>query len=214
MPRRSLSATACAILCALAALSITAPARATTIASYTTDNGGAGGGVVIGQSFTTAAGGPWNDLVFSFLNGSTPVAPDTAFLFSQQYTGTVASLSSSSTGFIAEATGSGGAYTFNPSTALAGGTQYWIYLNGDLGVPGVSTGSAPYSGGTAYDAFAPTLGFSSTSGTYDFTLTSGPASSPTSSVPEISAAGAPSLIVLVLGSIVLVGNRRGRATSK
>ena len=107
-----------------------------------------------GESFTTPAGGPWNNITFNFFSDRPPVTPSatgTAFLFSQAYTGNPAALSSAAPGFIASSTGiSGGAYVFDPSVQLAANTVYWIFENGVLTVSGGDAVSAD----TAY--FAPT----------------------------------------------------------
>ena len=66
-------------------------ANADLIAENTSDaDVGFGNDVPAGQSVTTGAGGPWDNLTFNWLNGagsSNPTAFDTLFFLDQQYTG-------------------------------------------------------------------------------------------------------------------------------
>jgi hypothetical protein len=109
-------------------------AQATTISSY--QAGVTGGGTnaqAPGQQVTIPTGGPWNDIFFNFYdrNGNS-VAFETVFLLSQSYSGTASALSSSTSGFIAEAGGGGlgGVYAFDSSVMLQSNTAYYFYDSG------------------------------------------------------------------------------------
>jgi hypothetical protein len=98
------------------------------IASHT--GGTSAGSQYPAESFTTPAGGPWNNITFNFVAGdfATPAAVGTAYLLTQAYTGTPAGLSSSAAGFVAASTGvSGGKYVFAPSVTLQPNTQYFVF---------------------------------------------------------------------------------------
>jgi hypothetical protein len=104
-----------------------------------------------GLVITTPAGGPWDDLTINWYNGATPAAAGDVFLLTQQYLGTPAALSSSTPGFLAEGTASGGVYNFAPTVTLLGGTDYWFYTDTAF----VSTGGF---GGFIYVSVGPGSG--------------------------------------------------------
>jgi hypothetical protein len=123
----------CGLTAVVLVLGAARSATATTIAINTGGAQTSNPGFFWGQDFSTAAGGPWNNLAFNFFldaASTTPVAAGTAFILNQQYLGTPANLSAATPGFIGSSTGIvGNRWVFNPSLALAGGTQYWIYEN-------------------------------------------------------------------------------------
>ena len=134
-------------------------ASAGTLVQYT---GGTGVATdFLGESFTTPAGGPWNNLMFNFFSDTPPVTPaaaGTAFLLTQEYLGTPAGLSSGTAGFLAQSTGiSAGVYLFDPSVTLQSNTTYYLYENASMissgsGTDG-SSGAHAYFAGTSSDAF-------------------------------------------------------------
>ena len=72
------------------------------------------------------------------------------FLLNQSYSGAAASLSSSTTGYIATGTASGGTWTFDPSVLLQGNTQYFFYMQSASGSLLKLDTADPYPGGTGY----------------------------------------------------------------
>jgi hypothetical protein len=106
-------------------------AHAATI--YSLNAGVAGGGTnaqAPGQQVTTPSGGPWDNIIFNFYDGSgNPVALQTIYLLSTSYAGTGAALSASTPGFIASAVGGGlgGTYVFAASVTLQPTTAYYFY---------------------------------------------------------------------------------------
>lgn len=105
----------------------------------------------VGQSVTTAAvGGPWDNISFNWYDTNlAPAAYGTLFLLSQEYLGTPAALSSSTTGYIAESVGAGGVYTFAASVTLQPGLQYFFYANAG-GEIAHAANINPYPGGDQY----------------------------------------------------------------
>jgi hypothetical protein len=76
--------------------------------------------IEVGQSLTTGAGGPWNNITFAFLGPAGNVAGGDLFILSSAYSGTPSGLSSATSGFLAQSTGvGGGAWTFAPTFTLA-----------------------------------------------------------------------------------------------
>jgi hypothetical protein len=112
-----------------------------------------------GQSFTTPAGGPFNNIAFNFFSDIPPTVPSaggTAFLLTQVYTGTPAALNSSTPGFVAQSTGvSGGQYLFSPSLTLQGSTKYFLYENASI----LTSGGNAITGGEGYFALTSTTNF-------------------------------------------------------
>jgi hypothetical protein len=121
----------------------------------------------VGQSVTTAAaGGPWNNIIFNWYSdrpATIPTAFGTLFLLNQEYhasslsDGTPAELSSSTTGYIAEAVASGGQYTFAAGVTLAANTQYFFYTNASGTI--FAAGPGTYSGGVFYTTAGAGSGF-------------------------------------------------------
>ena len=134
-------------------------ARADTLASNTAGGAGAAAGYA-GQSFLVGETGTYSGVTFTFLGfGGTPAAVGTGFLFSQEYVGNPASLSSSSVGLIGSATAVGGLYSFGNAVGLIGGSAYYFYTNGLFANSQISGGNV-YSGGNAYFASTSSSNFS------------------------------------------------------
>lgn len=115
--------------------------------------GPVGGQDYVGQSFTVAGAGSFDDVTLSLFSypTSTPYAVGTGYLFSKAYFGSPALLSSGSADLLGTATSANGTYNFSPSVVLTAGTQYFFYE--DAEVPGGTlTGDNPYLGGNAYYA--------------------------------------------------------------
>jgi hypothetical protein len=96
-----------------------------------------------GVNFVTPAGGPWNDLTFNFYADSGVTVPSAAgnlYLLSAPYTGAPDALSTGVSGFIAEASVSGGVWTFAPSVTVAAGTQYYVFDDTALMISGLGSG--------------------------------------------------------------------------
>jgi hypothetical protein len=112
-----------------------------------------------GESFTTPAGGPWSNITFNFFSdipATTPTAAGTAFLLTQEYLGTPASLNSSVPGFLAASTSvSSGHYNFDPTLVLQTNTKYFLYENASL----ATSGGNAIAGGNAYFAVDSTTNF-------------------------------------------------------
>lgn len=129
---------------AFAALAAALPARATTLADYTagtTDSGG-----YFGLAFTTPSGGPWDEITFNFfaVDGTTPVAAGTAYLFTSAYTGSPTGLSSAS--YLAASTGvSSNVYDFSATFTLQPGTTYYIYEDTRIAVGANGDGTGSYA---------------------------------------------------------------------
>jgi hypothetical protein len=141
---------ACACSCAL-----TGTARAATIVAFTDAVNTAD--PVPGQSLTTPAGGPWNNITFNFyadLVGMVPTAGGDLFILTQEYLGIQTDLSSSTPGFLAESTGiAGGVYLFDTAVTLQGGTQYFFYANQAVSCcPAWQHADIGYPGGVSYSA--------------------------------------------------------------
>lgn len=106
----------------------------------------------VGQSFTVLGAGNYNGIVFNFYNANgAAYAPGTGFLLSQAYAGTPANLNNLTPGYIGQATGAGGAYTFASNLTLTAGTQYFLYTQAiPLSEGFAATTLDAYAGGGAY----------------------------------------------------------------
>ena len=112
-----------------------------------------------GQSFTTVTAMPETNISFNFFSdipASTPAAFGTGFLLSQAYLGTPADLSAATPGFLAEATASGGHYSFGAAATLQPGTQYFFYENASIPAGSITGGPSAYTGGG--DSYSPSGG--------------------------------------------------------
>lgn len=181
-------------------------ARADTIAEVTTLTE-LNTEAFFGQSFATPGGGPWSQITFNFFSdvpAATPNAVGTGFIFSSEYLGAPADLSSSSAGFMAESTGiSGGKFIFDPLFALQPNTMYYFYGNAMFAagtVSGGRDGSTEYQT-WAYWSYAPTDNFES-----GFEGASANFNAAGTPIPEAS-----TIALLSAGLIGLIGyRRRGR----
>jgi len=180
----------------LLAISLTCvPAKAGTIVENTAGTIASAAGY-FGQTFTTPTGGPWYDIAFNFFTpGAAPYALGDLFLTTTPYTGTPAALSSSMTGFIAEATSiSGGMWVFSSSVALQSGTTYYVYSDADFPLHAIEGGSATSGGAGNY--------YYTSSSTTDFAPADGSSANfEVSSLPEPGTASATLLGILALAGI-------------
>lgn len=182
-------------------------ANASVIAQFTGGLNGAAP-LFIGQSFTTAAGGPFNDITFNFFSdtagGTTPSGAGDLFILSQQYVGTPSGLSAATPGFLAESTGvAGGIFAFDPILTLQGNTQYFIYGDTSFLVSGDNGGG--YAGGSA---------FVSAGAGADYAVISGDANFRLSGTQVVLAVPAPATLSLVgLGLAGLGASQRRRKLS-
>ena len=115
-----------------------------------------------GQSVTTSSSGPWNTISFNFLNAATkaPAAWGTLHLLSSPYAGTVAALSSSTPGYVADtSTIIGGAWDFDDAVTLQADTQYFFYTAaGGIPVSLLFSLDNPNPGGVLYEAHGGNFG--------------------------------------------------------
>jgi hypothetical protein len=135
---------------------------------------GGSGTIALGQSLTTPAGGPWNNLTFNWFNTGgapnpgtpNPIAVGTLFLLSQEYLGTPGALNAATAGYIAQSQNiASGMYVFGPGATIQPNTTYFFYTNqtvpnnsgdGDV-IPGSAYGNVG-SGGTYVKLPGGTLG--------------------------------------------------------
>ncbi len=160
-------------------------------------------GQAVGQGVTTPAGGPWTGIQFSWIRSTdgSRLAEGSLFLLSSAYAGVPANLSSSTTGFLAVGTVSGGgvgtSYTFDPSVTLQSNTQYFFYSNnhpGGVGVVDIDT-SGTYTGGSRYGSINGTGPFTVRPGTVSFVLEG------VAAVPEPTETAAVSLGLALVGMV-------------
>ncbi|AMV27469.1 hypothetical protein VT84_23920 [Gemmata sp. SH-PL17] len=118
----------------------------------------------VGQSFTTATGGPWDHITFNFFasgGATTPVASGTLYLLDQEYLGRAIDLSTSTPGFLATGTATAaGVYAFDSGVTLQAQTQYFVYTSAAIGTNIAVTLPGDYGGGKAYNN-QPNLNFAS-----------------------------------------------------
>jgi hypothetical protein len=127
------------------------PCRADIIVENTAGISSGGAPFVWGQSVTTpTTGGPWSNITFNFYNSAdnSPYAAGSLFLLNVAYTGKPSALSSSTTGYIATATASGGIWTFDSSVMLQPNFQYFFYMNS------LASGVRPFISSTGTDVYA------------------------------------------------------------
>lgn len=105
----------------------------------------------IGQSITTPAGGPWNNLTYNLfdINGNAS-AFGTLYLLNAEYLGTPNALSSATPGFLAStSTISNGIWQFASGVTVNSSTQYFLYT-ADLNNILRQNTTGVYAGGIAY----------------------------------------------------------------
>lgn len=134
---------------------------ASVSAAIILENNEAGGGLTnnqaVGQSLTTPAGGPWDNLSFGWFNTSgSLVAGGSIFLLSQEYLGSPGDLSNLTTGFIAGSQSTtGGQFFFEPSVVMQPNTKYFLYT--DVVQPNLSSRpDVPFVGGDGYTGISGT----------------------------------------------------------
>jgi hypothetical protein len=151
--RRINMALSVVVVAALFVPGILSTAHADTISSVT--NGAAVSRLEFwGETVTTIAGGPWDALALNFYAPSgAPEAVGDVFLLRQQYLGSPSNLSSSTPGFIAEGTASGGFYDFANGVTALGGTKYWVYTDAALQLAGGAAGNESYFTSSATSDF-------------------------------------------------------------
>jgi hypothetical protein len=110
-----------------------------------------------GQSLTTPAGGPWDNLGFHWFGETDPSAFGQVFLLDQEYLGEPVNLRSTTPGFIASAAAGASQeeYDFDPSVRLQPSTQYYVYANAAPAEGLRLSLSDEYPEGMAYEASSP-----------------------------------------------------------
>lgn len=114
-----------------------------------------GSGFVLGQSVTTPAGGPWNNITFNWVHETgAPYAVGGLYLLTQAYAGTPLALSSSTPGYVANTSVIiDGVWRFSVGVTLNPSTQYFLYMDsGFTGQQVLHSVANTYSGGYASQA--------------------------------------------------------------
>jgi hypothetical protein len=134
------------------AVGVAGRAKAGVITEFTTGSDSLNTNIP-GQSATTPAGGPFNNISFNFFDtGGNPLAFGDLFILTKEYLGTPADLNESTPGFLAESTTvSGGQYVFDAAVTLQANTQYFFYADqASSALVGSIRGG--YAGGSQYGA--------------------------------------------------------------
>ena len=166
-----------------------------------------------GESFTTPGGGAWNNISFNFFSdvpAVTPLAAGHAFLLTQEYLGAPGSLSSLTSGFLAESVGVlGGKYIFDSAVVLNSNTEYWLYDDTNIQTTGSNTGGS--AAGQAYFGGAGTFDTAGGGQLTNFELDGSAAPVPE---PGTWLSGVTGLAILgLVKGFVKRGPRRGKSTS-
>lgn len=149
-----------------------------------------------GQSLTTPAGGPWNNLQFYWFDDTgAPSAFGTLFILTQEYTGEPLSLSPATFGYVTSvlANGPGTFYPPSPVIELQPSTTYYFYANAFPPDPIRVATTDPLALGTAYEGASPFVAVPGNDFAFDLTGVV---------VPE------PSTVVLVVLGLLGMGYRR------
>ena len=132
----------------LAGCVLSTGAWAGTITSFT--SGSAFATFTPGQSVTTSAGGPWNNIQFNWFDSAgAPLAGGTLYLLDQAYLGLPGNLGSAPGLLGSSISITAGVYNFDPSVTLQSLTQYFFYADVSLTTSGGNSGTT-YAGGSVY----------------------------------------------------------------
>jgi hypothetical protein len=188
-------------------------AGAAVIQSHNVGGTGGGNAQDPGLSLVTPPGGPWTNITFNWYRAGTGAsyAIGNLYLLSQNYTGTPQALSSSTTGYIAHATGGGTVYTFASGITLQANTTYYFFA--DLGLSSgasteVSSGGTDLANVQSYGAGNGNLDFVTRPFDISYSLNG---TSP--SVPEPTATGPAVGFTLLLCAAIGAGCRRRAAAA-
>jgi hypothetical protein len=111
---------------ALATLSMVGVAHAAIVSQELSGSATTAVAYYWGETFTTAAGGPWQDLSVNFYAPSgAPLAGGVGYIFSGPYGGTPGGLASAGALATSVVT-TGGSWQFAPSFTLAASTEYFF----------------------------------------------------------------------------------------
>lgn len=185
------------------------PAAAEVILEFNAGGTGGGGFYDPGLKIVTPTGGSgWDHITFNWYHSSTGAsrAEGTVFLLTEEYTGTPQDLSSSTSGYVAEAAASGGVYTFADSVTLSPDTTYYFYAEmfGSFTATNIaSSNSGDVAAHQSYRAANGNGSFSTTTSDVHFSL-NGDA---VAAVPE------PSYMVMLLSGAAVLHWRRRRRSS-
>jgi hypothetical protein len=204
-------APACLLLALLFSLALAAnpsTSKADVIVSVTTLNNSVAATRVSGQSVTTPnTGAGWDNITFNFYLynagslGAAAATNGSLFLLNTAYSGTPAALSSSTTGYIATATGNGSVWTFNASVTLLPNTQYFFYAQDADGALWANNTGGALAGGNRYTATSTGTTFTATTDDMAFSLNGTPNPGP------LPGSGLLSFAVLGFGAIAFRFNR-------
>jgi hypothetical protein len=136
------------------AISMASSATGAILAQQVTGTTVSGFGAYCGQTVTTPAGGPWDNIKFNFYQASTgnPDAIGGLYALTQAYTGSPSALSTSTAGFLAYTTTiNNGVWEFSGLT-LNPSTQYFFYMDTTFATNNTRlfTLSNLYTGGVGY----------------------------------------------------------------
>ena len=200
--RRISNAVSVVIVAALFVPGILSTAHAATISSVTNGLITSTESAYWGETVTTIAGGPWDALALNFYNSSgAPEAVGDVYLLSQQYLGTPSNLSSSTPGFIAEGTASGGFYDFANGVTVLGSTEYWVYTDAAFTLTGAGPGNEFYATTSATSDFGAIPGAD-----INYTLTGSPVQAPEPGTSTLLLTG-----VGLLGLMMAMQKRKAQA---
>ena len=174
------------LFCALCLCTVSG-LRAVTVDQYTA--GPSTGSVGFwGESFITPSSSAFNNIVFTFLTtGGANFASGTGFLLSAEYLGTPAGLSSSTTGFLGQATASGNLYTFTSGITLNPNTTYYLYENISIPAGTIFGGGAGSPGRQFYYSATSAGNYGGSGGPANFRVTGNAVPEPSTTALLLSA---------------------------